>query len=280
MIKSLLIPSGDLCVYLGKAGDGVGRVKFRRPILSMLISGCVVARRRTLGVTFACGALGYYSLGYEADSLTLTDKDTMWLTMFVPNGLSNAFEQNDKLPFGSVGRTSNPSLAIQLWRTLAAVGFAKKSRWSNSASRESVTVKSLCRLASLRRDNTIAENARNILHRCFRDKSLGLQELGKFLSVNPSHIGRQFKRQYGCTSGQYVRRLRVLTATEKLINHRNESLVSIAVSAGFYDQSHMCKAFKLELGVTPTQFSQVPQRLGAMVRNYPTSMRDPEFDLD
>jgi AraC family transcriptional regulator len=62
-----------------------------------------------------------------------------------------------------------------------------------------------------------------------------------------------FRQYYGCTIGEMVRRERIDLACRELLKPE-ESLTAIAMTAGFYDQSHFAKAFKRLTGVTPAQY--------------------------
>lgn len=90
---------------------------------------------------------------------------------------------------------------------------------------------------------------REILHQQFRQK-LFLSDLAVAAGVHPAHLTRGFREQFGCSIGNYVRRLRVLFAVER-ITESDESLPQIAASAGFADQCHLTRALREHLGQTP-----------------------------
>ena len=80
-----------------------------------------------------------------------------------------------------------------------------------------------------------------------------LEELAQTADVHPAHLARVFRREYGCTAGDYVRRLRVEYACRLLLSG-DAPLGVIAHSAGFADQSHFTKTFRLLTGQTPAHF--------------------------
>jgi AraC family transcriptional regulator len=51
---------------------------------------------------------------------------------------------------------------------------------------------------------------------------------------------------------RYVLRLRI-DAARKLLVHTDTPLASVALEAGFADQSHMTRAFQRNFGMTPRQ---------------------------
>jgi AraC family transcriptional regulator len=62
-----------------------------------------------------------------------------------------------------------------------------------------------------------------------------------------------FRQQYGCTVGDYVRKLRLDFASRQLATS-SASLAAIALAAGFADQSHFTKAFRRASGMTPAEW--------------------------
>jgi AraC family transcriptional regulator len=77
--------------------------------------------------------------------------------------------------------------------------------------------------------------------------------LGRQAGVHAVHLARVFRRYHGCTIGTYVRRLRVLSAAVALAT-TDQPLARVALTAGFADQAHFCRAFKRETAVTPLAY--------------------------
>ena len=84
-------------------------------------------------------------------------------------------------------------------------------------------------------------------------KGLHLDELAQEVGVHPSHLTRSFRKRFGCSVGDYVRRLRV-AAVLRLLPDEDRTLAEIAVEAGFSDQSHMGRVLRKETGTTPAQW--------------------------
>jgi AraC family transcriptional regulator len=90
---------------------------------------------------------------------------------------------------------------------------------------------------------------RELLHAQFREP-LALSEIAEVAGVHPAHMARVFRRHHHCSVGDYVRRLRIDWACERLA--RSETpLTEIALEAGFVDQAHFCRTFKRCIGTTP-----------------------------
>jgi AraC family transcriptional regulator len=94
--------------------------------------------------------------------------------------------------------------------------------------------------------------ARDLLHARFNE-SLALKEIARSAGVHPVYLASAFRRFYGCTVGEYVRRLRVEYACRE-ITTTDAALVDVAFAAGFASQSHLCNAFKSFTGLTPTEY--------------------------
>ncbi len=80
-----------------------------------------------------------------------------------------------------------------------------------------------------------------------------LRELGDMAGVSPEHFNREFSRLYRMSAAQYLRRLRLEWAAERL-RKPDQSLAEIASAAGFADQSHFTRWFKRQFGMTPAAF--------------------------
>ncbi len=93
---------------------------------------------------------------------------------------------------------------------------------------------------------------RDFIHERFA-AGISLTELAASVEVHPSHLTRMFRRHYGCSVGDYVRRLRLEYAARELIAS-DRPLAEIAANAGFYDQSHFTHTFKSHLKMTPAEY--------------------------
>lgn len=96
------------------------------------------------------------------------------------------------------------------------------------------------------------DEARDWLHDHFRE-SVGLSALAAAVGRHPAHVAQHFRARFGASIGEYLRGLRVEHVARRLAESR-EPLASLALEAGFADQSHMCRVFKDRIGLTPTAY--------------------------
>ena len=96
------------------------------------------------------------------------------------------------------------------------------------------------------------KQAREFLNAQFTE-NLTLSQIAAAVGVHPVHLAREFRRAYGCTIGDYVRRLRVEFACREMIKP-DASLAEISVVCGFHDQSHFTKIFKRVMNTTPASY--------------------------
>jgi len=101
--------------------------------------------------------------------------------------------------------------------------------------------------------------ATDLLHDRFAE-SLSLSDVAASVGVHPVHLARVFRREYCCTVGEYLRRVRIDYASKQMILS-DSSMIEIALAAGFSDQSQFSHAFKRVMGLTPGKFrAQVRRR--------------------
>lgn len=91
--------------------------------------------------------------------------------------------------------------------------------------------------------------ARDVLHDRWRE-GVTVSQVAHALSVNPVHFTRMFRRYYGHSVGEYVRRLRLDWAVRELESSKRP-ISMVALEAGYSDQSHFTRECKRHFGFTP-----------------------------
>ncbi|HEY0037693.1 MAG TPA: AraC family transcriptional regulator [Longimicrobium sp.] len=93
---------------------------------------------------------------------------------------------------------------------------------------------------------------RERLHEEFRAPPR-IAELAADVELSAAHLSRRFRAAYGCGIGEYVRGLRLEWAMRALAG-TDRSISSIALEAGFADQSHFTRGLRQATGMTPAAY--------------------------
>jgi AraC family transcriptional regulator len=85
-----------------------------------------------------------------------------------------------------------------------------------------------------------------------------IADLAATVAVHPVYLARAFRKHFGSSPGEYLRRRRLLRV-QQLLGDTRLPLVEVALQCGFSDQSCMTHAFTGEFGIPPGQYRR--QRL-------------------
>ena len=80
-----------------------------------------------------------------------------------------------------------------------------------------------------------------------------LELLSSTAGVHPVTVSKYFHRYFGCTLGQYLRKLKIERALA-LMNESDCSFTAVTYSCGFADQSHFIRTFKQMTGFLPAGY--------------------------
>lgn len=94
--------------------------------------------------------------------------------------------------------------------------------------------------------------AKDLVHSRFFEH-LSLSDISSRVGVHPVYLASTFRKTFGCTIGEYVRKQRVEFAINELISS-DTPLAQIAVDAGFANQAHFTRVFKRQTGMTPGEY--------------------------
>lgn len=83
-----------------------------------------------------------------------------------------------------------------------------------------------------------------------------LKRMAASVGVHPTYLASCFHQHFGVTVGEFVRSRRIAHAREILANS-NDSLSEVALRLGFSDQSHFCRTFKKQVGLSPLQYRRL-----------------------
>jgi len=94
-----------------------------------------------------------------------------------------------------------------------------------------------------------------LLNDCWNENP-NLQDLAQVLNLNPITISKHFPKYFGCTLGEYMRRIKI-NRSLSLIQSNESNLTEIGFQCGFADQSHFIRTFKSQTGFLPKQFQKL-----------------------
>jgi AraC-like DNA-binding protein len=105
------------------------------------------------------------------------------------------------------------------------------------------------------RAGVLAEQLRALLDAHLLE-TLTLAAAGRRLGASPAHLVRSFTRTFGVAPHAYRLGRRIEFARQRLLE--GQPVADVAISAGFYDQSHFTRHFKRHVGTTPGRYAATP----------------------
>lgn len=102
-------------------------------------------------------------------------------------------------------------------------------------------------------DPGVAHDLRDLLDERL-PQGLSLDEAAGLLHAHPAHLVRAFSGAFGIAPHQYLTARRLDRARRLLLDGRAPG--EVAAATGFYDQSHLTRAFKRLVGTTPGRFAR------------------------
>ncbi|GAA0531730.1 helix-turn-helix domain-containing protein [Chitinophaga japonensis] len=100
-----------------------------------------------------------------------------------------------------------------------------------------------------------AEKIKTVIHDQW-NQPLSLATLSAQLDIHPVTISKYFPRYFGCSLGEYLRRIKVERALA-LVRSTRQSLTGIAYECGFTDQAHFTKTFRHITGLLPKHYRNI-----------------------
>jgi AraC family transcriptional regulator len=116
----------------------------------------------------------------------------------------------------------------------------------------------MARSVGLERHPAWLGKAREVLHDRYAD-SLSLDDIADAVGIEPERLARGFRRAYGESLGDYLRRIRV-NAAARLLASTDEPISRVAGEVGFADQSHLTRWFGRYLETTPGKYRGATRR--------------------
>src|SRR5512132_3788127 len=99
----------------------------------------------------------------------------------------------------------------------------------------------------------IAARAQELIERRWRDE-LTLDEIASHVCLSPFHFQRIFKQQTGETPKEYLNRIRLENAIQRIYVDRHMTVFEVALECGFTSQAAFARSFRQKFGVSATEF--------------------------
>jgi signal transduction histidine kinase/AraC-like DNA-binding protein/ActR/RegA family two-component response regulator len=84
-------------------------------------------------------------------------------------------------------------------------------------------------------------------------EELSIEMVAGKISVSERHLNRSFKNELGMTVMDYLRRYRI-QQSKILLDQRRYSVAEVAAAVGFSTANHFARVFRLETGLSPSEF--------------------------
>lgn len=81
---------------------------------------------------------------------------------------------------------------------------------------------------------------------------ISIADMSEKVHISPYHMIRKFAGENGLTPHKFQLQCRIRKAQELLEN--GMKVVEVAAAVGFFDQSHLCREFKKQVGITPEEY--------------------------
>ena len=91
------------------------------------------------------------------------------------------------------------------------------------------------------------------IHRRLGDSDLSVEELAREMGMSRSHLHRRLVRSGETPAGRLIRQTRLARAAA-LLASSDRSVGAVARAVGYPDPAHFTRAFKRELGATPSEW--------------------------
>ncbi len=102
--------------------------------------------------------------------------------------------------------------------------------------------------------NNVIEQAKEYIQKHF-NKDISLDEVSREVDISPYYFSKIFKDSTGKNFIEYLTEIRIERAKE-LLTSSNHSMKEICASVGYSDPNYFSRAFKKNVGITPTEYKE------------------------
>ena len=232
--------------------DGTDFVHFHEhPYLSFVINGGGIFQSKSLICERLPGNL-VFSYAGELHRCVANEFPTTTMNLEVGLDLLRKNRLTEAALAVSVGK--NPNAKLLMLKTYSEV-LSKDVFTSSSI--EMLLIDLIVNTRTAKGRHPLWTNRVDELMRDRWNEPLSLNDLANAAGVHPVTVSKYFRTYFGCTFGEYMRRLRIEKSLSLIKISFPISLTDIALQCGFYDQSHFCRTFRQLTGFSPRSYAKL-----------------------
>ena len=220
------------------------------PHLSLVLQGGNIENRKSGSIERKAGALIFYRSGELHQTLPATTVSKN-INLEIENSFLIKYDISEKnFDCISLGRPQNVLSFVKIYNEIYL---------NDSLSDTSIQMLTISIINSKKKEAAKKPEWAIKLHEVLHDQwdqSHSLDYLSKITNVHPVTISKYFINYFGCTIGEYMRKLKI-SQSLPLIRSGKYSLTDVAMTCGFADQSHFTRNFKAYTGFLPKEFKKL-----------------------
>jgi AraC-like DNA-binding protein len=254
ILREYELVSTRVRLFYVKPNSRTGPFQGHKALASMVMAGDCYKTSSYETKTLSSGSVGVMKESADATEIIAKERGVSWFHF----ELNEQHQYQIRKATGGakpVQRSSSPSIACSAIRLLKHLRFAQDdSRWDCENIVDEFVGEVINNARAPIRDEGIARRLQEIFLENF-DRQLEVGAISRELGRNPSHLGRAFKNLFGCSPGEFLRRVRFQAAMRQLTS--DKKIIMIACDCGFADESHFCRIFKRYSGYSPSEWRRL-----------------------
>lgn len=220
--------------------------------ITLFLNGGTTEKRKNFSETLGPGSL----LFYHSDELHLNQD-----TLFPSRNINIEIEENLLRELQMSESVLEKSIQNEAFTKFLILKIFKETLSADAFSGDNITMLfsqlsgAQNHLDRFEKSPFWVKGLTELLNDCWNENP-NLQDLAQVLQVHPITISKHFPKYFGCTLGEYMRRIKI-NRSLALIQSPDSNLTEIAFQCGFADQSHFIRTFKNQTGFLPKQFQKL-----------------------
>lgn len=219
--------------------------------ITLFLKGGTTEKRKNFSETVGPGSL----LFYHSDELHLNQD-----TLFPSRNINIEVDENILKQLDISEAVIEKSVQNEMYTKFLILKIFKETLTADAFSSDTITMlfsqlsNTHQHLERFEKSPFWVKSLQELLNDCWNENP-NLTDLAQVLNLSPITISKHFPRYFGCTLGEYMRRIKINRSLSLI--QSNQSLTEISFQCGFSDQSHFIRTFKNQTGFLPKQFQKL-----------------------